>query len=447
MPVPVIFHSHSRTRPCSARWKRLKKDKHIPCRSPEEEYLNALNNSLNLNLTNTLHDSVRFRHRIIIASVDAPARFGQFGGQFAPELQMDCLLNLPGIFHSIVSEDTFWDTFFACPLTRPSPLHLARNLTQAVGGANIWLKREDLNPFGNYQTRNIIGQVLFAHRIGKKEIIMGCGFAGHGLVCATKCARMGMKCTIFMGVSDVTAQRDAVEKMKRLGATVVAAQNPSSCSITNSNGALRAATNEALRFALTRLDSAYHIGSGTVGPHPLPTIARTFQSLLGQEIRGSFPRLTGKEGKRPDALISHTGSSGSAALGMFAPFIDDQNVRRIAVEAADAAPLAHGSLGVMYGCKTLLLQDDNGQILPSPSNPPAPDMNFPCAGPELAHWKDIGRLETVTATNEEGLRGLTLLRETEGIVAGLATGYAVLETVRVARELGAGKDVVLLVSG
>ncbi|KAL4779704.1 tryptophan synthase beta subunit-like PLP-dependent enzyme [Aspergillus varians] len=443
MLVTARSHPRSRHNPYPARCKKTKKDRQILSRVPEERYLSPLIKSLNLDLAELLHTPLWSKHNIAIPEVDAPARFGKFGGQFAPELQMSILLDLPSVFHSILSDDVFWEDFLACPLIRPSPLHFAQNLTQAAGGANIWLKREDLNPFGSYQARNIVGQILFAHHIGKTEIAMDCGFAGHGLVCATMCARMKMKCTILMGASDIATQPDAVENMERLGATMISAQAPG-LRTDRDNGTLRAATNEALRYALSRIDSTYYISSGTVGPHPLPAITRTFQSMLGQEIKDCIPRLTGRECNGPDALISPVGSSGAAALGMFAPFIDDPTVRLIGIEAADAAPLTHGSVGVMYGCKTLLLQDDDGQILPSHSI--APDLNFPCAGPELAHWKDIGRLETVTASNEEAVQGLRILCEREGIVSSLATGHAVLETVRVAKELGAGTDVVLLVS-
>ncbi|KAL2814555.1 tryptophan synthase beta subunit-like PLP-dependent enzyme [Aspergillus cavernicola] len=445
MPVSVRSQPRSRHYPYPTRWRKTKNERHILPRVPEEKYLNPLIKGLNLNLADLLHTPTWSRHQITIPAVNAPTHFGKFGGQFAPELQMDILLDLSSVFHSILSDDTFWDDFIACPLIRPSPLHFAQNLTQVVGGANIWLKREDLNPFGSYQARNIVGQILFAHRIGKTEIVMDCGYAGHGLVCATMCARMSMKCTIHMGASDLAAQPDAVEKMGKLGATVISAHSPEPYTNTRDKGSLRAATNEALRYSLSHLDSTYHITSGTIGPHPLPSITRTFQSLLGKEIKNYISSLTGRKRTGPDALISPVGSSGAAALGMFAPFIADPTVRLIGVEAADAAPLTNGSVGVMYGCKTLLLQDDDGQILPSHSI--APDLNFPCAGPELAFWKDTGRMGTVVASNEEAVQGLRVLCECEGIVSSLATGYAVLETVRVARELGVGRDVVLLVSG
>ncbi|KAL2812479.1 tryptophan synthase beta subunit-like PLP-dependent enzyme [Aspergillus granulosus] len=444
MLVSVRSHPRPRHHPYAPRLRKPKHDRHTLPRVPEEKYLNPLIKSLNLDIADLLHTPVWSRHQISIPAVDAPSRFGQFGGQFAAELQMDILLDLPSVFHSILSDDSFWDDFIACPLIRPSPLHFAQNLTQVVGGANIWLKREDLNPFASYQARNIVGQILFAHRIGKTEIVMDCGFAGHGLVCATMCARLKMKCTIFMGASDVSSQPDAVNKMQKLGATVISTP----CSrITKGRdkGTLRTATNEALRYALSHIDAAYHVTSGTIGPHPLPSITRTFQSLLGQEIKNCISRMTGREDSGPDALVSPVGSSGAAALGMFAAFVNDPTVRLVAVEAADAAPLTHGSVGVMYGCKTLLLQDDDGQILDSHSV--APDLNFPCAGPELSHWKDVGRLETVTASNEEAVQGLRILCEHEGIVSSLATGHAVMEAVKLASELGPGKDLVLLVSG
>ncbi|KAL2792961.1 tryptophan synthase beta subunit-like PLP-dependent enzyme [Aspergillus keveii] len=441
MLVSVRSRPRSRQYPYAPRWRKPKHDRHTLPRVPEGKTITPLIKSLNLDLGDLLHTPSWSRHQISIPSVDTPSRFGQFGGQFAAELQMDILLDLPSVFHSILSDDSFWEDFIACPLIRPSPLHFAPNLTQVVGGANIWLKREDLNPFGSYQARNIVGQILFAHRIGKTEIVLDCGFAGHGLVCVTMCARLKMKCTILMGTSDISAQPDAIKKMEELGATVISAQ----FSGITKGGYHRAATNEALRYSLTHIDSAYHITSGTVGPHPLPSITRTFQALLGQEIKNCISRMTGREDSAPDALISHVGSSGAAALGMFAAFIDDPAVRLVAVEAVDAAPLTHGSVGVMYGCKTLLLQDDDGQILETHSV--APDLNFPCAGPELAHWRDMARLETATASNEEAVQGLRILCEHERIVSGLATGHAVLETMRLAKELGPGKDIVLLVSG
>ncbi|KAL3490153.1 tryptophan synthase beta subunit-like PLP-dependent enzyme [Aspergillus germanicus] len=441
MLVSVRSRPRSRQYPYAPRWRKTKHDRHtLPC-VPERKTITPLIKSLNLDLGDLLHTPSWSRHQISIPAVDAPSRFGQFGGQFAAELQMDILLDLPSVFHSILSDNSFWDDFTACPLIRPSPLQFAPNLTLVVGGANIWLKREDLNPFGSYQVRNIVGQILFAHRIGKTEIVLDCGFAGHGLVCVTMCARLKMKCTILMGISDVSAQPDAIKKMEELGATVITARFPG---ITK-GGYHRAATNEALRYSLSHIDSAYHITSGTVGPHPLPSITRTFQALLGQEIKNCIARMTGRADSAPDALISHVGSSGAAALGMFAAFIDDPAVRLVGVEAVDAAPLTHGSVGVMYGCKTLLLQDDDGQILETHSV--APDLNFPCAGPELAHWRDMARLETVTASNEEAVQGLRILCEHERIVSSLATGHAVLETMRLAKELGPGKDVVLLVSG
>ncbi|KAL5332724.1 tryptophan synthase beta subunit-like PLP-dependent enzyme [Aspergillus crustosus] len=437
MLVSVRSHRRSQPYPFPSRWRRFKSDRQVLPRVPKDKHIGPLVESLSQDLTSITHAPSWHRRHINIPAVDAPSRFGQFGGQFAPELQMDALLDLPRLFHNVLSDSAFWGDFSACSLIRPSPLQLAQNLTRAVGGANIWLKREDLNPFASYQTRNIVGQILFAHYIGKREIAMDCGFAGHGLVCATMCARMEMQCSILMGASDIASQPEAVEKMKQLGANIITSHSPAEY-----RGGLRTATNEALRYSISHLESTYHITSGTVGPYPIPAITRTFQSLLGEEIKDSISRQSCKRGNRPNALVSPVGSG---ALGMFTPFIDDQEVRLIAVEAADAAPLTHGSVGVMYGCKTLLLQDDDGQILPSHSV--APDLNFPCAGPELAHWKDIARLETAMASNEEAVRGLRVLCEHEGIVPSLATGHAILETIRVARELGVGKDVVLLVSG
>ncbi|KAL4808193.1 tryptophan synthase beta subunit-like PLP-dependent enzyme [Aspergillus unguis] len=454
MPVPVRPGSFSRSSPYPTRWRKAKKNRQPPALTTEDKRPSCRNKPFKPDLPDIAKITPCLKSLMTMPAVDAPAKFGDFGGQFAPELQMDILLDLLPEFNRILSDDAFWTDFFACPLTRPSPLHLAQNLTQAVGGANVWLKREDLSPFGSYLARTIVGQILFARRIGKTEIVMECGFAGHGLVCVTMCARVKMKCTIFMGASDVQTQAKAVRKMRQLGAAVISAKSTGGNAETGTEtGTLREAINEAIRYSMTCLDSTYHIASGTVGPHPIPSITRTFQSLLGLEIRNAFERVPGNTRKsaniEPAAIISHTGSSCAAALGLFTPFISstDTTPKLVAVEAATAAPLTYGSVGVMYGCKTLVLQDDNGQILPSHAMNRAQDMSFPCAGPEMAYWKDSERLWSVAVEEEDALKGLDILFEYEGVKAGMTTGYAVLEALRVAKELGRGRDVVVLVSG
>lgn len=368
----------------------------------------------------------------------SPTRFGTFGGRFAPESQMDALQELTLAFDRIISDYGFWKEFLSSPGIRPSPLQLAENLTRITGGANIWLKREDLNQHGSHNIRSIVGQALLARRLGKTEVVMECGSARHGIVCAATCTRLNMKCTILMGSWDATNQKDSVDIIRQLGATVLTADMGAS----PGRGTLRAAVNEALRYSVAHLSTTYHIMSGPIGPHPLPTITRTFQSILGEEIKTQFGGASGD--RLPDALVSPVGP-GSAAVGMFYPFIEHPSVKLLGVEAAEAAPLCHGEIGVLHGCRTYLLQDEHGQILDSTSI--SPDLDFPSVGPELAHWKDTARVEYVAATDAEALRGVDILRDEEGIVSGAITGYAVERTIRLARELGPGKDVVLLVAG
>ncbi|EDP55430.1 hypothetical protein KXX33_008283 [Aspergillus fumigatus] len=368
----------------------------------------------------------------------SPTRFGTFGGRFAPESHMDALQELTLAFDRFSSDYSFWKEFVSFPGIRPSPLRFAENLTRIAGGANIWLKREDLNQHGSHNIRSIVGQALLARRLGKAEVVMECGSARHGIVCAATCARLSMECTILMGSRDATDQKDSVDMIRKLGATVLTADMGAS----SGRGTLRAAVNEALRYSVAHLSTAYHIMSGPIGPHPLPTITRTFQSILGEEIKTQFGGASGD--RLPDALVSPVGP-GSAAVGMFYPFIEHPSVKLLGVEAADAAPLSHDEIGVLHGSRTYLLQDEHGQILDSSSI--SPDLDFPSVGPELAHWKETARVEYVTATDTEALRGLDILRSQEGIVPGAMTGYAVERTIRLARELGPGKDVVLLVAG
>ncbi|GAQ02824.1 tryptophan synthase [Aspergillus lentulus] len=368
----------------------------------------------------------------------SPTRFGTFGGRFAPESQMDALQELTLAFDRLISDYGFWKEFLSFPGIRPSPLRFAENLTRIAGGANIWLKREDLNQHGSHNIRSIVGQALLARRLGKTEVVMECGSARHGIVCAATCARLNMKCTILMGSRDATNQKDSVDMIRKLGATVLTAD----MGAPSGRGTLRAAVNEALRYSVAHLSTTYHIMSGPIGPHPLPTITRTFQSILGEEIKTQFGSASGD--RLPDALVSPIGP-GSAAVGMFYPFIEHPSVKLLGIEAADAAPLSNGDLGVLHGCRTYLLQDEHGQILDSSSI--SPDLDFPSVGPELAHWKETARVEYVAVTDAEALRGADILRSQEGIVSAAMTGYAVERTIRLARELGPGKDVVLLVAG
>lgn len=361
-------------------------------------------------------------------------RFGSFGGRYAPELQMEALSSLATQFGNAISDIRFWKDFVGCSFVKPSPLQLATNLTQYAGGANIWLKREDLNEWGSHKVRNIVGQILLAVRLGKTEIIMDCAYAGHAIVCATICKKLGLKCTIFMGSKDARTQKPEVKSMEQLGATVVSCDNGLGCYT------IRAAIDDAHRYAVSRFEVAHYIPSGPIGPHPLPLIHRAFQSLLGEETKNQCVNLMSK---LPDAVIVPVGM-GSGAVGMFAPFINNPSVQLLGVQPA-GSPLTSGSVGVLYGACTYLLQDDHGQVLDCSSY--AEDLSCPTVGPELAHWKDIERVRYVETHNENAIDHMVLFHDLEGFLPAFATGYSIDKTIQLAKDLGPGKDVILLVSG
>lgn len=374
--------------------------------------------------------------RIPVRSMDLSSRrFGAFGGRYAPELQMEALSELAIHFRDAVCDVDFWRQFVDCGFVDKSPLCLAKKLTKQAGGANIWFKCEDLGLYASHKIRNIVGQVLLAKRMGKSEIIMDCGYAGHGLACATLCQQLGLKCTIFMGELDGESQEKDVFAMRKRGASVIFAENGLGCYT------VRAALDDAHRHAVSRFEDGFYIPSGPIGPHPLPLIHRFFQSLLGEETKDQC--LEGM-GSLPDAVVAPVGM-GSGAVGMFAPFIDSPEVKLVGVQPADAAPLTSGSVGVLYGACSYLLQDKHGQVLDAQSY--AEDLTCPTVGPELAHWKHDTKVEFVEATDQEALDGMKSVYHSEGFVPSFATGYAVDSAVKVAKELGRGKNVVLLVSG
>ncbi|KAJ5344479.1 hypothetical protein N7452_002483 [Penicillium brevicompactum] len=359
--------------------------------------------------------------------------YGSFGGRFAPESIMGFLYELTSFFEATISDPSFWEEYatFHRALT---PLHTASKLTALAGGATIWLKREDQNEYGTHRSRNIIGQLLVAKRMGRAEIVTDCASAKHGNFTAAMCARLGLRCVIVMGADDANAQEEDVLEMKMLGAKVLTTRTPSGM------GSLRAAITEALRYSVCNHESAYYLMGSPVGPSPLPTLTRTFQALLGEEVASQMQAL----GSQPDALVTAIGS-GSGAVGLFRPFIQDSTVRLVGVEADQAAALTKGELGVLQGARTLLLQNSDGQILDSHSI--SPDMNTSTVGPEIAHWKESGRIEISTATDAEALDGFETLRRHEGILSGLDSSHAVTRTLELAKELGPGKNVVLMVTG
>lgn len=361
--------------------------------------------------------------------------YGSFGGQFVPESIMGFLHELTSAFEAAVSDPSFWAEYATFQRSEHTPLTRASKLSDTTMGATIWLKREDLNDYGSHKTRNIIGQLLLARRMGRTEVVTDCAAAKHGNFTAAMCARLGLQCVVVMGADDAQGQKEDVLEMKMLGAKIVTARTPSGM------GSLRAAITEALRYSVCNFESVYYLMGGPVGPSPLPTVTRTFQALLGEEVAAQMHREVGCQ---PDAVVTAVGS-GCSAVGLFRPFLYSPAVRLVGVEGVHAAALTEGSLGVLQGSRTLMLQDNDGQIIDSYSI--SPDMNLSTVGPEVAHWMSKGRIEIRTATNADALDGFKILLNHEGIVSGLDSSHAVNTALSLARDLGPGKNVVLMVTG
>lgn len=348
---------------------------------------------------------------------------------------MDNLSELTSFFEATVSDPSFWQEYATYYNPQQSSLQMARKLTALAGGATIWLKREDQNEYGSHKTRNILGQLLLARRMGLAEVVTDCASAKHGTFTAAMCARLGLRCVVVMGADDAQAQQENVLEMKMLGAKIITARAPSGM------GSLRSAITEALRYSVCNHETAYYLMGGPVGPSPLPTMTRTFQALLGEEVAVQMQGVTGCQ---PDAIVTAIGS-GSGAVGLFRPFLQNPAVRLVGVEAAQAATLTQGEVGVLQGARTLMLQNHDGQILDSHSS--SPDMNLSTVGPEVAHWKTSGRVEILTATDADALDGFRILHHHEEILPGLDSSHAVGKTINLAKELGPGKHIVLLVTG
>jgi len=361
---------------------------------------------------------------------------------------MECLTELEDGFNKASADPTFWEEIrsYASYTNRPSSLHLASRLTDYAGGARIWLKREDLNHTGSHKINNALGQVLLARRLGKTSIIAETGAGQHGVATATLCALLGLKCTIFMGAEDVERQALNVFRIKLLGAAVI----PVPGAQPGDGGTLRDAVNQAFRTWVTDLKTTHFVIGSAFGPHPYPTIVRTFQSVIGEETRSQF--MQEMNGKLPDAVVACVGG-GSNAAGMFYPFLKDISVQLVGVEAGGdgtsngrhAATLARGSVGVLHGVRTYVLQDDDGQIISTHSV--SAGLDYPGVGPELASWKDSNRAKFIAADDKDALDGFRLLSRTEGIIPALESAHAVAGAVRVAKDLGPGKDVVICLSG
>ncbi|KAF7714921.1 Uncharacterized protein PECH_007835 [Penicillium ucsense] len=376
------------------------------------------------------------------ATTEGSGKFGVFGGQYAPEALTTCLAELEAGFEAAVKDPKFWEEYrsYYPFMSRPSSLHAAQRLTEYAGGANIWLKREDLNHTGSHKINNALGQILVARRLGKTEIIAETGAGQHGVATATVCAKFGMKCTIYMGAEDVRRQALNVFRIRLLGATVVPVEAGART--------LRDAVNEAFRAWITRLDTTHYIIGSAIGPHPFPTMVRTFQSVIGDETKAQMAEL----GQKVDAVIACVGG-GSNAVGMFYPFSKDPSVELVGVEAGGdgvdtarhSATLGRGSVGVLHGVRTYVLQDQHGQITETYSV--SAGLDYPGVGPELAGWKENNRATYLAATDAQALEGFRLLSQLEGIIPALETSHAVWGAIETAKRLGPGKNLVICVSG
>ncbi len=376
---------------------------------------------------------------------DEQGRFGIFGGRFVSETLMPLILDLQAEYDRAKKDPAFaaeMEDLWTHYVGRPSPLYYAPRLTEELGGAKIYLKREELNHTGSHKINNVLGQILLARRMGKTRIIAETGAGQHGVATATVCARFGLKCIVYMGATDVERQAPNVFRMRLLGAEVV--------SVTSGKGTLKDAMNDAMRDWVTNVaDTFYCIGT-VAGPHPYPAMVRDFQSIIGRETKA---QMMAAEGRLPDSVVACIGG-GSNAMGLFHPFIDDPSVRIIGVEAGglgvDArmqhcASLTGGRPGVLHGNRTYLLQDENGQILDGHSI--SAGLDYPGIGPEHAWLHDQGRAEYVYVTDTEALEAFQLLCRTEGIIPALEPSHALAHVAKIAPGLPKDHLMVVNLSG
>jgi tryptophan synthase beta chain len=374
---------------------------------------------------------------------DANGFFGRFGGRFVAETLMPLILELQGEYARAKQEPAFHAELEKLQrdyVGRPTPLYLAERLTEALGGARIYLKREDLNHTGAHKINNCLGQILLARRMGKKRIIAETGAGMHGVATATVAARFGMECVIYMGSTDIDRQQPNVQRMKLLGAQVI----PVTCG----TGTLKDAMNEALRDWVTNVESTFYIIGTVAGPHPYPAMVRDFQAVIGTETRR---QILEKEGRLPDTLIACIGG-GSNAMGLFHPFLDESSVRMIGVEAAGegldkrhAASLKGGEPGVLHGNRTFLLQSEDGQIQDAHSI--SAGLDYPGIGPEHAWLHELGRVEYVAITDQEALEGFKALCRYEGIIPALESSHAIAYASQLAPTLPRDHLIVINLSG
>ncbi|MCC5982791.1 MAG: tryptophan synthase subunit beta [Rhodobacteraceae bacterium] len=364
---------------------------------------------------------------------DEKGRFGIFGGRFVSETLMPLILELEAEYERAKTDERFWaqmDDLWTHYVGRPSPLYFAERLTEALGGAKVYMKRDELNHTGAHKINNVLGQILLAMRMGKTRIIAETGAGQHGVATATVCARFGLQCIVYMGAHDVERQKPNVFRMRLLGAEVVP--------VTSGRGTLKDAMNDALRDWVTNVrDTFYCIGT-VAGPHPYPAMVRDFQSIIGKEVR---TQIMEREGRLPDSLVAAIGG-GSNAMGLFHPFLDDPSVRIIGVEAGGrgvddrmehCASLTGGRPGVLHGNRTYLLQDADGQILEGHSI--SAGLDYPGIGPEHAWLHETGRAEYVSITDDEALDAFQRCCALEGIIPALEPSHALAHVLKIAPAL------------
>ena len=372
---------------------------------------------------------------------DERGHFGIYGGRFVAETLMPLILDLEKAYEEAKADPAFiaeLENLNKHYTGRPSPLYFAERMTEHLGGAKIYFKRDELNHTGSHKINNCLGQILLAKRMGKSRIIAETGAGQHGVASATVCARFGYPCHVYMGATDVERQAPNVFRMKLLGAEV----NP----VTAGAGTLKDAMNEALRDWVTNVEDTFYIIGTAAGPHPYPTLVRDFQSVIGNELRGQMMEA---EGRLPDTLIACIGG-GSNAIGLFHPFLDDEDVEIIGVEAGGhgldteehCASLTGGKPGVLHGNRTYLLQDDDGQIMEGHSI--SAGLDYPGIGPEHSYLRDTGRVNYVPITDSEALEAFQLCTRLEGIIPALEPSHALAEVIKRAPKMG--KDQILVMN-
>lgn len=375
---------------------------------------------------------------------DSHGHFGRYGGQFVAETLMEALRELDETYQRYRNDADFLAEFerdLADYVGRPSPLYHAARWSEKLGGAQIYLKREDLNHTGAHKVNNTVGQALLAKRLGKKRVIAETGAGQHGVATATVAARLGLACEVYMGLEDVHRQSLNVYRMRLLGASVIPVESGSKT--------LKDALNEALRDWVTNVDDTFYIIGTVAGPHPYPAMVRDFQAVIGRETR---QQMLVKTNRLPDALVACVGG-GSNAIGLFHPFLNDPSVAMYGVEAAGcgvatgrhSAPLCAGRPGVLHGNRTYLLEDDNGQIRETHSV--SAGLDYPGVGPEHAWLKDIGRVNYVNATDDEALAAFHDLTRTEGIIPALETSHALAYVYKLAPTMDRQQSIVINLSG